>query len=129
MLTGTTPISAEDVRRSGYAEMQRLIREHDPPKPSLRLSTTTGEAQARIAKVRKTDVRRLGVLLSGDLDWIVMKAIEKERNRRYDSANDFADDVERFLANEAVEARPPSFSYRLRKTVAKPRRLSRLPPW
>ena len=119
LLTGSTPITAEELRRSGYAEIQRLIREHEPPKPSLRLSTTAGEARARIAKVRRTDVRQLGALLSGDLDWIVMKALEKDRNRRYDSANDFAEDVERFLGNEAVDARPPSFSYRLRKTVAR----------
>ena len=121
LLTGSTPITAEELRRSGYAEMQRLIREQEPPKPSLRLSTSTGDAQAKIAKDRKTDARHLGAVLHGDLDWIVMKAIEKDRTRRYDSANGFASDVERFLANEVIEARAPSLSYRVRKAVLRNR--------
>ena len=118
LLTGTTPIEAERLRTAGYAEMQRLIREEEPPRPSVRLSTA-GEKLTIIAKHRSIDPASLRQLVRGELDWIVMKSLEKERGRRYDSPTSFAADIERFLKHEAVLACPPTASYRLRKFVAR----------
>ncbi len=123
LLTGSTPLDAEQLRNSGYAEMQRLIREEEAPKPSDRLSTQAGEALTKIAKRRGTDPSQLSRQVQGDLDWIVMKALEKERSRRYDTANGLAGDIERFLNDETVEARPPSLGYQLRKFVGRHRGL------
>jgi WD40 repeat protein/serine/threonine protein kinase len=114
LLTGTTPLESKRLRQAGYAEMQRMIREEEPPRPSTRLTSLGGEATV-LAGNRGTDVKRLAQLLRGDLDWIVMKALEKDRNRRYETPGAFAADVERFLHNEAILARPPSALYRLRK--------------
>lgn len=114
LLTGTTPVDSERLRKAGYAEMQRLIRDEDPPRPSVRLSTL-GERLTVIAKHRNIDPKRLRQQIRGELDWIVMKSLEKDRVNRYDSAAGLAADVERFLRGEAVEAHPPSVSYRLRK--------------
>jgi WD40 repeat protein/serine/threonine protein kinase len=114
LLTGTTPLEDKRLRQAGYAEMQRLIREEEPPRPSTRLTSLGGEATV-LAGNRGTDVKRLAQLLRGDLDWIVMKALEKDRNRRYETPAAFAADVDRFLRNEAVLARPPSALYKLRK--------------
>jgi serine/threonine protein kinase len=120
LLTGTTPLEAERVREAGYAEMQRMIREHEPPRPSTRLSSL-GDSATAIAGSRGLDVKRLVQLLSGDLDWIAMKALEKDRNRRYDTPGALAQDVERYLRQEAILARPPSTSYRFRKFVQRNR--------
>jgi WD40 repeat protein/serine/threonine protein kinase len=114
LLTGTTPLEDKRLRQAGYAEMQRLIREEEPPRPSTRFSSLGGAATI-LAGNRGTDVKHLAQLLRGDLDWIVMKALEKDRNRRYETPSAFAADVERFLHNEAILARPPSALYRLRK--------------
>lgn len=114
LLTGTTPITKEQLRDAGYAKMLHTIREVEFPKPSTRLSQS-GEAISSISAVRKTEPARLTRLLRGDLDWIVMKALEKDRTRRYETANGLAADVERFLQDEAVVARPPSPAYKLRK--------------
>jgi eukaryotic-like serine/threonine-protein kinase len=114
LLTGTTPLEAERLREAGYAKMQKLIQEEATPRPSLRLSSL-GESATLIAGNRGLDVQRLQRLLASDLDWIVMKALEKDRNRRYATPDAFADDVERSLRHEAIEARPPSTIYRLRK--------------
>ena len=114
LLTGTTPLSAERLRDTAYVEMQRLIAEEDAPKPSTRI-TTLGDQQAKIARHRGTDARQLKQFLLGDLDWIVMKALDKERSRRYESASSLANDVERFLNDDAIEARPPSAAYRFQK--------------
>jgi WD40 repeat protein/serine/threonine protein kinase len=114
LLTGTTPLESKRLREAGYAEMQRMIREDEPPRPSTRLSSLGGEATV-LAGNRGTDVKHLAQLLRGDLDWIVMKALEKDRNRRYETPGAFAADVQRFLHNEAILARPPSALYRLRK--------------
>ena len=119
LLTGSTPLDAEKLRKSGYAEMQRLIREQEAPKPSQRVSTQAGEAQAKIARKRGTDPRQLGNQIRGDLDWIVMKALEKDRNRRYDTANGLASDIDRFLSGDPVAACPPSRIYLLRKLARK----------
>lgn len=116
LLTGSTPLDAEQLRGTAYAEMQRLIQEEEAPKPSTRLSTL-GNALAKIAQARSTDPRRLGQFLRGDLDWIALKALEKERNRRYETANGLANDVERFLNDDTIEARPPSVSYQLARLI------------
>ena len=114
LLTGGTPFDSKRLRDAGYAEMQRIIREEEPLKPSTRL-TTLGEESTVVSDNRGTDPKKLGQLIKGDLDWIVMKALDKERNRRYETANGFAADIERFLSDEPVEACPPSSLYRFRK--------------
>jgi serine/threonine protein kinase len=114
LLTGTTPLDAERVRRAGYAEIQRIIQEEEPPKPSVRLSTV-GEQLTVIAKHRRVEPQHLRQLVRGDLDWIVMKSLSKERNHRYDSARDFAEDIRRHLQHQPISARPPSALYRLQK--------------
>jgi serine/threonine protein kinase len=114
LLTGTTPIEAARLRAAGYAEMQRLIREQDAPRPSTRFSSL-GDTAELTASNRGLDVKRLVQLLAGDLDWVVMKALEKDRNRRYETPGSFAEDVLRYLRDEAVVARPPSKAYRLKK--------------
>jgi serine/threonine protein kinase/tetratricopeptide (TPR) repeat protein len=112
LLTGTTPIESTRLQSAGFGEIQRLIREESPPRPSSRLSTL-GATATILAGNRGTDPGRLARFLAGDLDWIMMKALEKDRSRRYATAGDFAADVERFLRHEAVLARPPSTIYRL----------------
>ncbi|HEV3190635.1 MAG TPA: serine/threonine-protein kinase, partial [Polyangiaceae bacterium] len=114
LLTGTTPIEAASLRAAGYAEMQRLIREQDAPRPSTRFSSL-GDTAVLTASNRGLDVKRLVLLLSGDLDWVVMKALEKDRNRRYDTPGSFAEDIARYMRNETVVARPPSTAYRVLK--------------
>jgi eukaryotic-like serine/threonine-protein kinase len=116
LLTGTTPLEANRLREAGYAEMQRLIREEDPPRPSTRLSSL-GDSATGVAGNRGLEVKRLVQLLASDLDWVVMKALEKDRNRRYDTPASFAEDIERYLADETIEARPASAGYRLRKIL------------
>ncbi len=120
LLTGSTPISGEGIRKLGYMEMLRTIREVEPPKPSTRLSES-GEALAGISARRQTEPRKLMRLVAGDLDWIVMKALEKDRTRRDETALGLAGDVERHLRNEPVVARPPSVAYRFRKWVKRNR--------
>ncbi len=112
LLTGTTPIEAARLREAGYAEIQRLIRDEDPPRPSTRLSSL-GDSATIVAGNRATDPKHLSRLLAGDLDWIVMKALEKDRHRRYASPGSFADDIDRYLRREAILARPQSATYRL----------------
>jgi serine/threonine protein kinase/WD40 repeat protein len=116
LLTGTTPLDSKQLRQAGYAEVQRLIREEEAPRPSTRFSSLGGEATV-LANNRSTDVKRLAQLLRSDLDWIVMKSLEKDRNRRYGSPAQFAADVERFLTEQPVEARPPSTWYRFCKAA------------
>jgi serine/threonine protein kinase/tetratricopeptide (TPR) repeat protein len=120
LLTGTTPLDRHKLRAAGFTELLRIIREDEPPKPSTRLSETA-ERLASIAAHRKTDPAKLSKLLRGELDWIVMKALEKDRGRRYETANGFARDVQRYLTDESVEACPPSAGYRLRRFVRKHR--------
>ena len=120
LLTGTTPIEAARLREAGFAEIQRLIRDVEPPRPSSRLSSL-GDSATLVADNRATDPERLCRLLSGDLDWIVMKALEKDPNRRYRSPGNFADDVERYLRGEAILARPTSTAYRIAKFAARNR--------
>ncbi len=120
LLTGSTPFSGKELRSVAYAEIQRIIREVDPPKPSTRLSQNT-DTLASVAARRHTAPRRLGAMVRGDLDWIVMKALEKDRTRRYETANLLAMDLRRYLAGEAVVAAPPSAVYRVRKFVRRHR--------
>ena len=116
LLTGTTPFDSETLRQAGYDEMRRIIREEEPPRPSTRLSTLQKRRPARrLRSGAAWNRRRLGPVLRGELDWIVMKALEKDRNRRYESASAFAADVQRYLNDEPVQACPPSAGYRLRK--------------
>jgi WD40 repeat protein len=114
LLTGTTPFDPKALTSAAYGEMQRIIREVDPPRPSTRISTL-GQTLSTVAANRSAEPGKLGQLVRGDLDWIVMKALEKDRSRRYETATEFARDVERHLKHEVVEARPPSAAYRLRK--------------
>jgi serine/threonine protein kinase len=114
LLTGSTPLTHQRMKEAAYAEILRMIKEEEPPKPSTRLSDS-GEALASISAQRKTEPAKLTKLVKGELDWIVMKALAKDRNRRYESANGFAMDVQRYMADEPVLAGPPSVTYRLRK--------------
>jgi serine/threonine protein kinase/tetratricopeptide (TPR) repeat protein len=120
LLTGVTPFSGKELRSSAQGEIQRIIREVDPPRPSTRLSQS-GRTLVQIASKRHVDPRRLSGILRGDLDWIVMKALEKDRQRRYETANGLATDVRRHLAGEAVQAAPPSTAYRVRTFVRRHR--------
>ena len=116
LLSGSTPLEAKRLSTTSYAEMQRLIREDETPRPSMRLRTLGADLDA-IARTRDSTASGLSRLVRGDLDWIAMKALEKDRTRRYDTASSFADDVARFLRDEPVEACPPSVSYRFKKSL------------
>ena len=120
LLTGQTPFDGTRLREAAFDEIRRIIREEEPPRPSTRLSTL-GEALTAVSSHRKTDPRRLSQLVRGDLDWIVMKSLEKDRTRRYGTASEFAADIERHLNDEPVVAGPPSATYRLRKFARKHR--------
>ncbi len=113
LLAGSPPFSRKELEKDGMLEMLRVIREQEPTKPSTRLSTAEG--LPTLAANRGTEPRRLARLVRGELDWIVMKALEKDRSRRYETANGFAIDVQRYLRDEPVEACPPSALYRFRK--------------
>ena len=113
LLTGSPPFRRKELTQAGMLEMLRVIREQEPSKPSTKLSTAEG--LPTLAANRGTEPARLTKLVRGELDWIVMKALEKDRNRRYETANGFAMDVQRYLADEPVLACPPSAGYRLRK--------------
>ncbi|MDZ7644385.1 MAG: serine/threonine-protein kinase [Woeseiaceae bacterium] len=117
LLTGAVPFPSESLLSAGYAEMQRIIREDDPPPPSRRLESLDAATLTGVAAARGSQVRTLQHEVAGDLDWIVMKGLEKDPARRYDSAAAFAADLRRFLDNLPVAARPPSSMYRLRKFV------------
>ena len=120
LLTGTTPLEKPRLRQAALGELIRLIKEEEPPRPSVRLSGS-GDLP-KIAAARKTDPARLAKLVRGEVDWIVMKCLEKDRSRRYETASGLAHDVERFLKDEPVEACPPSAGYRLRKFARKNKR-------
>ena len=120
LLTGATPFDKERLRTAAYEEIRRIIREEEPSKPSTKLSTADGLGM--LAANRGTEPKRLTALVRGELDWIVMKALEKDRNRRYETANSFAADVQRYLNDETVQACPPSAAYKLRKFVRRNKR-------
>jgi serine/threonine protein kinase/tetratricopeptide (TPR) repeat protein len=120
LLVGVQPFAPEELRSSGFDEMRRKIREQDPPRPSTRASAT-GKTSPEIAERFRTDPPTLARMLRGDLDWIVMRALEKDRNRRYGSPAEFAADLERHLNDQPVLASPPSTLYRVRKFVRRNR--------
>jgi Flp pilus assembly protein TadD/serine/threonine protein kinase len=113
LLTGTTPFDRKRFKQAAHDEIRRIIREEEPPKPSTRLSTT--EELPSVAANRSSEPKKLGKIVRGELDWIVMKCLEKDRNRRYETANGLAMDLQRYLADEPVQACPPSAGYRIRK--------------
>jgi WD40 repeat protein/serine/threonine protein kinase len=121
LLTGTTPFDKERLRTAGYDELRRIIREEEPPRPSARISTL-GQAATTFPTRRQSDPKRLSQLFRGELDWIVMKALEKDRDRRYESASVFAQDVQHYLNDEPVLACPPSARYRFRKFARRNKR-------
>ncbi len=121
LLAGAPPFDERRLRDAGWKEMVRIVQEETPPRPSTRISSI--DSPANVAALRKTDPRRLSTLLQGELDWIVMKAIEKQSQRRYESILHFADDLTRFLQSEPVLARPPSRFYTFSK-FAKRHRVS-----
>jgi serine/threonine protein kinase len=118
LLTGTTPFDKERLAAAAYDEMRRIIREEEPPRPSTRLSTL-GARLTEVSAQRKTEPAKLSALMRGDLDWVVMKCLEKDRGRRYETASALAADVRRFLNQEPVEARPPSAWYRFHKLAVR----------
>ncbi|GIK16538.1 MAG: hypothetical protein BroJett003_15020 [Planctomycetota bacterium] len=124
LLTGSVPFDAKTLRKAGLAEIVRIIREVDPPKPSTRLSLlahNSADTSFEIARHRRADTRTLSRSLSGDLDWITMKALEKDRTRRYATANDFADDIRRHLRHEPVRAARPGPGYQASKFIRRHR--------
>jgi eukaryotic-like serine/threonine-protein kinase len=117
LLTGKTPFDANELFLAGLDAMRHIIREKEPQKPSTRLSTMLDAERMVIASHRQTDPPKLLYLVRGDLDWIVMKSLEKDRGRRYETANDLTADIQRHLSNEPVNACPPSSFYRLQKAI------------
>jgi WD40 repeat protein len=115
LLTGTTPVDKKSLGKAAVLEILRIVREVEAPRPSAKLSTI--DTLPSVAANRGTEPAKLSRLMKGELDWLVMKALEKDRTRRYDTANGLARDIQRYLADEVVEARPPSAGYRLKKFV------------
>jgi eukaryotic-like serine/threonine-protein kinase len=120
LLTGQTPFDRDRLRSAAFDEVLRIIREEEPPKPSTKLSSS--QSLPSIAACRQTEPRQLTHQVKGELDWIVMKALEKDRNRRYETASGLAMDLQRFLNDEPVQACPPSRGYRLQKLLKRHRR-------
>jgi serine/threonine protein kinase len=121
LLTGAPPFDPKELLQSGLDELRRTIREKEPPKPSTRLSTMLDADLTAVAQRRQSDAPKLVHLLRGDLDWIVIKSLEKDRTRRYETANGMAMDIQRYLTNEPIVARPPSTIYRFQKLVRRNR--------
>jgi serine/threonine protein kinase len=121
LLTGTIPLDKERLQAATFDELRRIIREEDPPRPSARISTLAANLATTIAERRRTNPDRLRQTVRGELDWIVMKCLEKDRTRRYDTASSLARDIERYIGDEQVQAHPPSAAYRLRKLARRNR--------
>src|SRR5262245_39413189 len=119
LLTGTTPLEKARFKEAAWGEIKRLIREEEPPRPSMRLSSSG--SLPSLAANRGAEPAKLTRLLRGELDWIVMKALDKDRSRRYETANALVRDIQRYLADEPIEARPPTLGYRLAKLYRKHR--------
>jgi serine/threonine protein kinase len=124
VLTGSTPLEREAIAQFSMGKVLELIREADPPRPSHRLSSIAEEKARGLSQQRKIEPKRLKRTLRGDLDWIVMKSLEKDRSRRYDSARSLSRDLRNFLDGDAISARPPSTFYKLRKFARKNRTLT-----
>lgn len=116
LLSGSPPFNASELKLAAFEQLKKLIREVDPPAPSIRLSQS-GPTLPQIATNRQSDVRRLGTLVRGELDWIVMKALEKDRRRRYEAPTSLASDIQAHLQGEAIQAAPPSKLYQLQKLL------------
>jgi serine/threonine protein kinase len=121
LLTGRTPFDPKKLMQDGLDEMRRTLREHEPQRPSMIVTTLQGEELTAVTKHHATELPKLVSLLRGDLDWIVMKALDKDRKRRYETANGLAMDIQRYLNHEPVVARPPSRRYRFQKLVRRNR--------
>jgi serine/threonine protein kinase len=121
LLTGQTPFDSERMLQSGLDEIRRIIREEEPVRPSIRFSTMTHANLTEAARCRRSEPAKLKVLIRGELDWIALKALEKDRGRRYETVNSLGRDVQRYLANEPVTASPPGNWYRLQKLVRRNR--------
>jgi tetratricopeptide (TPR) repeat protein len=121
LLTGSPPFTAKELRKAGFGEMLRILKEVEPTKPSTKI--THADDLPRVAANRRLEPARLARIVSGELDWITMKCLEKDRGRRYETANGLALDLQRFLADEPVHACPPTAGYRLRKFAHRHRRL------
>jgi eukaryotic-like serine/threonine-protein kinase len=121
LLSGTLPFDTEQLLKEGLERMQQVVREQDPPKPSTRVMTMDAGKRTSIAAARRVQPDKLGGAFRGEVDWMVMKAVEKDRNRRYQSPTEFAEDLQRFLAGDAVKASPPSGWYRTRKFMRRNR--------
>ena len=121
LLTGRPPFSNEQLAKAGFDQVLRIIREHEPPKPSTQISTLSQVDQITVAQRRAAEPARLSRLVRGELDWIVMKCLEKDRRRRYETANGLARDLQRHLQNEPVVAAAPSLAYQFRKFASKHR--------
>jgi WD40 repeat protein/serine/threonine protein kinase len=119
LLTGTTPFDKDALSKAGLDEMRRIIREDEPPRPSTRVSTLEVQKLSTVSQRRSIDSRRISTTLRGEVDWIVMKALEKDRSRRYESASALAADIQRYLSDEPVLACPPTTMYRFQKFVKK----------
>ena len=115
LLTGHPPFSNQELMSGGYDEIRRRVRESEPPRPSRKLSSLVKKERTEIAQQRRIESESLDKTLKGDLDWIVMKALEKDRTRRYDSSSNFADDIHRYLTHEPVSAVAPSHIYKFKK--------------
>ena len=115
LLTGTTPFDKDRLHAASFDELRHIIREEEPPRPSARITTLAAERASTVAEHRRSDPRRLQQTVRGELDWIVMKCLEKDRNRRYETSSALARDIERYLHDEPVQACPPSTAYRLKK--------------
>ena len=117
LLVGAPPFDKDRLHAASYDEFRRIIREEEPPRPSSRISTLAADVATTVADHRRTDARRLRQTVHGDLDWIVIKCLEKDRNRRYDSAGSLAREIERYLHDEPVQVRPPAITYRAAKFI------------
>jgi non-specific serine/threonine protein kinase/serine/threonine-protein kinase len=120
LLVGALPFDAQELRRGGFDEIRRRLREEEPPRPSTRLSSL-GDASGSSAAARRVDLPTLERLLRGDLDWIAMRALEKDRSRRYGAPIELSEDIGRYLADQPVLATPPAVAYRARKFVRRHR--------
>src|SRR5258707_1725360 len=119
LLTGTTPFDTRELLKAGFDEVRRVIRDEEPVRPSTRLTTMTAADLLSVSKHHGAEPPKLIREMRGELDWIVMKALEKDRGRRYQTADSLSDDIHRYLENETVSARPPSRIYQFRKLVSR----------
>jgi len=115
LLTGGLPFELETLKKVGLDEFRRVIREDEPPRPSTRISTLENKRASTVSETRQTNLKHLSLVMKRELDWIVLRALEKDRKRRYQSADDFSDDIRRFLNDERVLACPPNWRYRMGK--------------